>query len=577
MQNSPTPFPVPSPAISERRKGIGRSRTTLEEYALPLLAVGSLLLACVITSARKYYWGDELLSYYMASENSFAKMLAEFHDKLNNTPFLYFFLTWNWDKVFGASELSLRLFSSLGIGVALLLTWATIRRTYSFWPTCVGVLSVFCTSHILLSQNAEARMYGLFLAVVAAAVLLYDILRRTPKPTWGLLVLTAGVHAALVNTHLHGVFYSGAILVCLVILDRIDGRFRFKLYVAIILGWLSLLFYLPAFLVQADAGKPRTWLPTPDVHDLLDLYNLTDSSFVYLPLLLILITAGLFMLGQSRVTGTLAGRIRLSKAEVPLLLLAAAFLLVPFGVWVVSRTVKPILYPRYLLPSAVGWSIVLTWLCSRLLTWATTGLAVQSPGEELPVRLPSWVRVAGGFLLVGVLAYPLQAARHAPWTKLPGVDDVPPALAQQYGALPRVITSGEDFIERIHYSPQRAQLFFILDWPSAVTLESGTWPPQEYKHLDAWRRNFPQLFPHQNVTSSDAFLNQYDRFLVVAFRDYQRKCLQNQQGFSDPDFWKQYCDCPQWVNMHLLHNTRYKVTLLNQTQEQSLLLVEKQP
>jgi hypothetical protein len=543
---------------------------------MPMLGVCSLLGACMISSAKKYYWGDELLSYYMASESSFAQMLAEFHDKLNNTPLLYFLLTWQWDKVFGASELSLRLFSSLGMGAALLLTWATLRRTYPFWPTCVGVLSVFCTSQVLLSQNAEARMYGLFLAVVAAAVLLYDVLQRMQRPSLGLLGLNAGVHAALVNTHLHGIFYSGAIFVCLVVLDRGRKQFRPWLYGSFVLGWLSLFFYLPTFLVQADAGKPRTWLPTPDVRDLLDIYNLTASSFVYLPLLLSLVAVGLFLLGRNRAAGKLAGKIRFSETEVPLLLLAATFLLIPFGVWIVSQTVKPILYPRYLLPSAVGWSVLLTWLCTRLSAWATNSVA-QASADHLPLRLPTWVRGVGGLLLVGLLVYPLQAARHTPSTTRPGADDVPPALAQQYGALPRVITSGEEFIERIHYSPQRAQLFFILDWPSAVALESGTWPPQEYKHLEAWRRNFPQLFPHQNVANSDAFLSRHDRFLVVAFQDYQRKCLQNQRGFSDPNFWRKYCDCPQWVNMRLLHNTRYKVTLLNQTAYQSLLLVEKQP
>jgi hypothetical protein len=58
--------------------------------------------------------------------------------------------------------------------LALWLVWVTLRRSYGFSSTSIGVLSVFCTSSIVLSQNAEARMYGLFLAAAAWCFFLYD-------------------------------------------------------------------------------------------------------------------------------------------------------------------------------------------------------------------------------------------------------------------------------------------------------------------------------------------------------------------------------------------------------------------
>src|SRR3954454_13056637 len=93
------------------------------EYLIPLLGIVFLLIACANLSAKRYFWNDELYSYYLLSEPSFGKMIMAFHDKINNSPILYFFSGWVWDKIFGSTELSYRLFSSLGMCVALAAVW----------------------------------------------------------------------------------------------------------------------------------------------------------------------------------------------------------------------------------------------------------------------------------------------------------------------------------------------------------------------------------------------------------------------------------------------------------------------
>ena len=69
------------------------------EWVVPVLAVVSLTLSCVWVSEKKYFWNDELYSLYFLSDPTFSGMLSAFHDKINNTPFLYFLLGWGWDKV----------------------------------------------------------------------------------------------------------------------------------------------------------------------------------------------------------------------------------------------------------------------------------------------------------------------------------------------------------------------------------------------------------------------------------------------------------------------------------------------
>ena len=113
------------------------------EYAVPALAVVSLIVSCVIVSSKRYFWIDEFQTYLLLWDHSFRHMMVAFGDKFTNVPPLYFVLGWLWARAFGVTELSLRLFSSLGMSVACVVTWITLRRNYRFWPTVVGTLGAF--------------------------------------------------------------------------------------------------------------------------------------------------------------------------------------------------------------------------------------------------------------------------------------------------------------------------------------------------------------------------------------------------------------------------------------------------
>ena len=108
--------------------------------------------------------------------------------------------------------LALRLYSSVAMCAALLITWRTIRRFYGMWATAFGVLFFWGTSGVLLDQNVEARFYGLFMLAVAITVDLYTRLVARPVPTRVLLVLAFLSQAALVLTHVLGLIYSVLIL-----------------------------------------------------------------------------------------------------------------------------------------------------------------------------------------------------------------------------------------------------------------------------------------------------------------------------------------------------------------------------
>ncbi|MEJ7827785.1 MAG: hypothetical protein WKF91_06310 [Segetibacter sp.] len=542
------------------------------EYIVPILGTASLLIACINISAKKYFWNDELYSYYLISEPSFSRMIMAFHDKINNTPILYFLTGWLWDKLFGSTELSYRLYSSLGMCVALVAVWATLRRTYGFWSTSIGTLGIFCTSWLILYQNADARMYGLFLALCALAFQTYDYLCRQEDPSYRLLFLNGCIHAAIVHTHLFGVFYSGAVLLCLLLTDIYLRRLKLNTYLSIVLSWLTISLYIPSFVNQSDAGNPRTWLPVPAGDDLIRLMDPSYSPFLQVTIvgIIVVISAltSLYKNVDSRSSTVLREDYPDRQSEVSVLIFACSFMIIPVVVFIISRTIKPIFLDRYLIPSALGYAVLLTYMSSRLISIPAPAILLnRTLGKKR--RIAGFSLVAAGLLVIGLLLRePIQTAKYYPLQKVPGHLDGTLGFTN----LPMILRNSHEFLQREFYSPTRERYFFILDWEAASDIRSGAWAPQEFKHLTALKRNFPQRF--KNVQATEDFLGKYDRFLVMTYSDTLRKCPLVPFGMSTATF-AQNLHCPQWVTMRLLHNIAYKVTTVGTIENNPVLLVEK--
>src|SRR5262249_11918949 len=90
----------------------------------------------------------------------------------------------------------------------------------------IGILTVFDTSALILDQNAEARMYGLFLVIASLLILQFQLNNRTEAHSRGLLASNACINGALVQTHLFGILYSGVFLIAQMGFDRSRGIVR---------------------------------------------------------------------------------------------------------------------------------------------------------------------------------------------------------------------------------------------------------------------------------------------------------------------------------------------------------------
>jgi hypothetical protein len=488
-------------------------------------------------------------------------MLTAFHDKINNTPLLYFLLGWGWDKLFGSSELSLRMFSSVGMGIALLIVWTTLRRTYAFWATSIGTLGVFCTSQLILEQNAEARMYGLFLALCAGAFYMYDSFSRTTVSSRKMLLLNACIHIAIVHTHLFGSFYSAAVLVAIISVDKYYQLYRPNIYFSIVISWLSIIFYIPSFLIQSDAGNPRSWILTPALAHLTDFLSLSNSSLLELPILtfLIFIACLQFVFEDIPKERELSAKLYhpSRRQEIYLLVFAFVYLLVPVFIWIVSRVIRPLYWDRYFIPSTLAWTVFLAFLTSRIISVPISAKTYKNRLTGFDFAKSLAVIIVLIALLSHILYHPISYAKIYNKQELPGLQDD----TYGYNNLPVVIQFSHKFFTRFHYSSVRDRYYFILDWEVAIDENSGSFSTQEYKHLDAIRRNYSHIFS-KNVLSTEEFLKRYNRFLVLDYIDYTQKCPSSYH-------------CPQWVEKRLLEDGNYHVEHLRNIGGDALLLVEK--
>lgn len=537
------------------------------EYLVPILATLSLITACIIVSSKKFFWNDELFSYYFLADSSFGHMMVAFHDKLNNTPALYFILGWLWARVFSASELSLRLLSSLGFCIALWITWLTLRRTYGFWSASIATLSIFCTSKIILYQNSEARMYGLYMTIGALILMQFDLNNRTKRCSRWILISNFLIQTALVHTHLHGLFFGVATLGSQIIRDIYFGSFRPRLYLSFVAGWLTLIFYIPAFLVQADAGNPKSWLAVPGIQDLVNFVSIFPSVYFNFSILmlLILLSGMQFFYKPEEAIDSVKPEIRdrnISEKK-GFLILAFSFLIISLAVWLISRTIKPIFYDRYLLPTQLALGILIAHFFSNVFSSYFAEASYQRARKFLGLLMKP-LQVGLCVILTMMMLAPIFDAIFYRGNFLSGEDDG----RYGYTDLPIVTQGSSKFLERFYNTPKsRNRYFFVLDRQVAESPVGGQFSLQEYKHHDAFRRVYPEIFK-DNIVEGEVFLKKYSKFLVVDYPRYDRACPLGAIGIGNlGSTWKNM-HCPQWIEMRILHNPTYKVTVLGPIHKQ---------
>lgn len=467
------------------------------QWLLPALLAAGVIVRCVILARKRFFWTDELLSWYPVS-GSFGAMLSSTTDTINAAPPFYFVLTWFWTSLFGSSAVALRTFSAVAAAVAILTMFAVLRRAYGVLPSVLALAVLFADRHLLF-QSAEGRFHCLFLAEVALAILMCQRIFAHRSPPLRLLLWNAAIHACMMLTSYMALFYSTAILGAVLISSLLLRRNPVRACSSIVAGWLVFLPWIPVLITHIQMGKP-SWIPVPTVAVLRGYFEgyLNPGFWGYAKILAVfgcMATLAAMIYGRRRPA-------RRWRREIPLLSLGVGFAAVPLVIYCFSTRSNgsSIFLERYMLASLLGWAIFLAHLAHR-------ALLVR---HRRRLREVTWALGAVQIIVTSVFVG--DNVRRMVKTAHHGGQEAPPPeiLANVPDNEQIVLELIHEFLVWHFYSPQHARLVFVVD-PEVGLKEMGG-GPLNHAIMAALKRHFPAQF--KEVMPTEEFFRTASSFCV---------------------------------------------------------------
>lgn len=469
------------------------------------LGIGAMLCTrTAIVSPRQKMWLDELLTYYALDHSSWHEFFASYSTGLNAAPPGYFALLWVM-KTLGIplTALSLRLFSSVCCAGAFALIWKTLRQHVGWFVASAATGTVLITSQLFLRHSGEARFYATYFLGAAWMAWNYDLM-CTKEPSRADLVRNSLSHALAVSAAYVAGMFSAALLLALLIRDLGAKVWRPKVYLSVIAGWLPVAFCIPFILTQT--GTP-TWIPVPPPTTIFHPFNAwidpNISYFVFFGLSII--TA---MVGYER---SRTGKITIqTPGNLPwhLVLLACAFLAVPYAVLILSWAGKPLLVDRYSLPALLGLVLLAGFLGRSL--WITHNADEDSPWLRQATKLIQAGILTGLFCLPLIDAISLARNNHR---NIPRASTDPDFVGQATV----VVTSDPHTYYIRHFESDNSQLLCYV-------VRSA-----EFSHV------LHQFNRGLNAMTLDEFVADHDHFVLIADvpeHDWMEAELRRRGGFT---------------------------------------------
>lgn len=211
-----------------------------------LILLFSLVLRVI--NINQSLWLDEAINVLAAQQNAFWGMVTEYA-KFDFHPPGFFALLWVWTKIFGYSEIMVRL-PSLIFGV--LTVWIIYLLGKKLVSAKLGLVAALLLAlnplHIYYSQ--EARMYSLAALAVALNFLFFiKILKEEKFAKFGYF-LTAWL--VLLSDYLtYFVFPAQLIFILSTKYKKLGKEWLISLLAAVLLFWA---FWLPVFVEQIKIG-----------------------------------------------------------------------------------------------------------------------------------------------------------------------------------------------------------------------------------------------------------------------------------------------------------------------------------
>ena len=338
----------PSTAIAPAAPRPGAvDRLAVRARSLPIGPTAAVLgaLAALVTwlgSWNPSYWGDEAATV-MSAQRPLATLFAEL-GKIDAVHGLYYLGMHFWIRLFGASELSTRLPSALAVGA---LVAGTVVLGARLADVRFGILAgIVCAVLPRTTYLAtEARSYAMGTAVAVWIMVFFVGLwrrRETRRRPWVVLGLLIAAASYLFLYLVLLVVVLGAVLLASERARPLLRRWTVSLLVtAVVAAPIALLAYAErqqvAFLARRGYATAKNVL----VDQWFGMSGITIVCWA-----LILLGAGVFLVRRRR--GTTAPLLDRRRSDREVLLLGAAWLVLPTTLLLVGNAFSPMYNTRYL-------------------------------------------------------------------------------------------------------------------------------------------------------------------------------------------------------------------------------------
>lgn len=373
-----------SPTIDEPKTAVAARYSRPPRRGALLDALAVALLAAVVSGAaagRPSLWFDESATISAAASRSLPELwrLLGHIDAVHG---LYYLVMHGWFAIFPPTEFWSRVPSCLAIGVAaagvVVFTKQFSSRSIAI---CAGV--VFAILPRVTWAGVEARSYA-FTAVAAVwlTVLLITAIRRNKWWLWLLYGLALAL-SVLLNIYLVLLVPTYAVVAAVV------GRRK-----SVVVWWAAtsavVVAALTPFMLFAHSQKFQVgWLSRLNWHNMIDVlqHQFFDNSVPFAILAAIVLVAAIAF--------RLTGRWEWDHDSRLLLIVCAAWIVVPTTVSLIYSAFEPFYYPRYLFFTTPAMAVMLA-VCivavARKPRWIAVVLAVLAvaafPNYLLSQRQP---------------------------------------------------------------------------------------------------------------------------------------------------------------------------------------------
>lgn len=199
-------------------------------------------------SLNQSLWLDEAINVLATKNFSFLSMITEYA-KADFHPPGFFIILWTWTKLFGTSEIFVRIpsviFGSLTIYVIYLIGCKLHSKTLGLFSAFLLALNPL---HIYYSQ--EARMYAL--ACLAVSINIFILIKLIKKEKLYIFILILSNLSVLLTDYVAYLIFPAQFIFLLINKDKEAMK---KWFNAIALSILLFIWWLPTFLSQLNVGS----------------------------------------------------------------------------------------------------------------------------------------------------------------------------------------------------------------------------------------------------------------------------------------------------------------------------------